>query len=88
MKATWTKATPTSEGWYWIKYKNKHGKYTVCPCRVTLFNDGGKYAGSAIVHTARNDTFIEGPNHGGPGLKYDGKLDTSIRFGPRIEEPD
>ena len=75
----------TQEGWYWIKYKNKHNKSTVCPCEVML-ETSGPFKGIAMVRTARNDTFIEGPRHGGPGLKYAGKLDKSIRFGSRIEE--
>lgn len=54
----WVEETPTEEGWY-------------CPCYVTIFR-GGNLVGN-VVHTARNDTFIEGPNHGGWGLKYNGK---------------
>lgn len=71
------KETPQKEGWYWIKYRGKRG-LVVCPCIVT-------HVGPAtIVTTARNDSFIEGPNHGGMGLRYGGKLDKSIRFGPEI----
>lgn len=89
MKTKWTKATPTVEGWYWIKYRNKHRTYTICPCYVTRFAEDGKAiaSGTVLVRTARNDTFVEGPNHGGPGLKYDGKVDKSIRFGNKIAEP-
>jgi hypothetical protein len=83
MAVEWVKETPAEEGWYWIKYTNKRRKTTVCPCIVYHFKDGG-----TMVHTAWNDDFMEGPNHGGPGLKYDGKLDKSIRFGPRLPEPD
>jgi hypothetical protein len=81
--ATWVKETPTDEGWYWIRYRNKRKKTTQCPCHVSRFEDG-----AVLVVTAHNDTFMEGPNHGGPGLKYNGKPDKSIRFGPKIEEPD
>ncbi len=84
MKVKWTKETPEVEGWYWIKYKNKRNFFTVCPAQVINFAFG------RVVLSARNDTFMEGPNHGGWGLKYAGesKVDTSIRFGPKIEEPD
>jgi hypothetical protein len=37
MKTKWVKETPTEEGWYWIKYRNKRNKTTVCPCLVTIF---------------------------------------------------
>lgn len=78
----WSKETPAEEGWYWIKYKNKRNKYTVCPAEVFHFKDG-----TTLVASAKNDTFVEGPNHGGKGLKYDGVLDPSVRFGDKIEEP-
>lgn len=81
--AKWTKKTPANEGWYWIRYRNKRNTTTQCPCYVSLFGNGG-----CLVVSARNDTFVEGPNHGGPGLKYNGKLDKTIRFGPMIPEPD
>ena len=82
----WSKETPTTEGWYWCKYKNKRNKFSVCPCEVTIFSGPGLKG--THVRSAYNTTWMEGPNHGGPGLKYDGKLDTSLRFGPRIEEYD
>ncbi len=82
MKTKWVKETPTVEGWYWIKYKNKRNSHTICPCYVTILKRAN------VVVTARNDSFIEGPDHGGWGLKYDGKLDKSVRFGPKIEEPE
>lgn len=77
----WSKVTPVSEGWFWIKYRGKHGT-TLYPCEVFHFGE------ATVVRTTRNDTFHEGPQHGGAGLKYDGKVDKSIRFGPRIEEPE
>jgi len=87
VKVKWIKKKPTEEGWYWIKYRNKRNKFSVCPAFVTLFNDGGTH-----VHSAYNDTWVAGPNHGGPDLKgwdHHGKwgVDRSLRFGPRIEEP-
>jgi hypothetical protein len=81
--AKWSKETPLDEGWYWIKYRNKRNKTTMCPAEVYHFEDKG-----SLVQSARNDTWMEGPNHGGPGLKYHGKLDKTIRFGPRIEVPE
>jgi hypothetical protein len=78
MKTKWSKETPTVEGWYWIKYKNKRNYVSVCPCEVVLLQE------TTMVHTALHDSFYEGPNHGGPGLKYQGKVDKSIRFGPSI----
>ena len=88
MKVKWAKETPIKKGWYWIKYKNKHKEYVVCPCEVVLYNEG-HLKGTALVHTARNDSFIEGPRHGGPGLKDGGKLCPDIRFGPWLgEEPE
>jgi len=86
MKVKWVKETPKVEGWYWMKYKNKRNKFTVCPAYVTIFNSRN-LKGNLVV-SAKNDSFQEGPNHGGWGLKYAGVLDPSIRFGPKIEEPD
>ena len=79
---TWVKETPIVSGWYWMQYKNKRKTITVCPAYVDIMGIG------TIVRSAFNDTFIEGPNHGGPGLKYMGKIDKSIKFGDLIPEPD
>jgi len=76
----WSKKTPGVEGWYWMKYRGKHGMVK-CPAQVVILSRGN------MVHSARNDTFFEGLDHGGWGLRYCGKLDKSIRFGPKIEEP-
>ena len=81
MKTVWVKETPKVEGWFWIKYRTGRS-VTKCPCAVVHFKDGG-----TLVHTARNTSFMEGPHHGGPGLKYNGTLDKSIRFGPQIDIP-
>jgi len=83
MKSSWVAETPAEEGWYWIKYRGKRNRMVKCPCQVWRFKDAG-----VCVVTAYNDSFFEGPNHGGPGLKYAGKLDKSIRFGPKITVPD
>lgn len=82
----WAKDAPTEEGWYWVKYKNKRNTYTVCPAEVFIGNTGLK--GSILIKSARNDTFISGPNHGGPGFRCHGVLDKTLRFGDNIPEPD
>lgn len=79
MNNGWSKKTPTEEGWYWIRYKNKRNKIVECTCFVSHFDDG-----TVVVNSAYNDSFKAGPNHGGPELKYDGKVDKSIRFGEKI----
>lgn len=82
-KTKWSKETPKERGWYWMKYAGKHG-VVKCPARVERLQDT-----TVFVRTASNDTFIGGPNHGGPELKCDGiDRDKTIRFGPKIEEPD
>lgn len=83
MKVKWTQTIPKEQGWYWMKYRNKRGGSTVVPAEVNRFKDG-----TVVVNSAKNDTFIAGPNHGGPELKYSGKVDRSIRFGPAIDMPD
>ncbi len=76
----WTAKVPAVAGWYWMRYKvGRH--FRTCPGEV-IHNQVG-----TVVHSARNDMWIEGPLHGGPGLKCDGVLDTSVQFGPRIPEP-
>ena len=88
MKVKWSKETPAIAGWYWIKYKGKHGTVS-CPAEVIIFKPTAQSKMEAnLVRSAFNDSWIEGPNHGGPGLKYHGKLDKTIRFGPKIEKPE
>ena len=88
MKVTWVKETPTEEGWYWMQYLGRENRITQCPANVILFTSENDGLNGALVISARNDTWVEGPMHGGPGLKNKGKLDNSVRFGPKIEEPD
>lgn len=69
----WVKKTPTEEGFYWIKY----GRGLICRCHVFLTDDSK----TVLVRTLYNDTFIEGPKHGGKGLKTPGEgPDKTIRF--------
>lgn len=82
LETVWSKQTPTEEGWYWIKYKNKHHKYVKCPAEVI------RLTSETLVLTSKNDRFLAGPRHGGWELKNNGVVDKSIRFGPKIEEPD
>lgn len=77
----WVKEIPTQDGWYWIKYKGKSG-LSICPCGVSWLDD------TVLVQSARGACFMAGPRHGGPQLKYDGKVEPSIRFGPKIEPPE
>lgn len=88
MKIKWVKETPTEEGWYWLKYKNKHNKFTICPALVVILTIENDTIDGVLVSSARGDTFVEGKAHGGPGLKQNGVLDKSIRFGTKIEEPE
>jgi len=44
---------PTSEGWYWCKYYNKHKKIITVPCYVTLFKQTKQF----VVSTAKNDFY-------------------------------
>jgi hypothetical protein len=87
MKIQWKKETPIVEGWYWIKYRGKNGM-TQCPAEIFIF-DKHPDSTANLVNSARGDTWIEGPNHGGPGLKPKGQtiIDKTIRFGPQIEDP-
>jgi len=81
-KTKWAKEIPTEEGWYWVKYRNKRNKTTMCPARVIWIDT------YVCVDSARNDSFQAGPDHGGPQLSCHGKIDKTIRFGPRIIEPE
>jgi hypothetical protein len=80
-KTKWKKETPAKEGWYWVKYRGKHGM-TTCPAHLMIFKDGTR-----CLHSARNDFFVEGPGHGGLGMKYNGKLDKTLSFGPSMRVP-
>jgi hypothetical protein len=89
----WTQTTPTEEAWYWIKHKIPRPDgyrgtiWRVVPACVHCFKDG-----TASVKSAYGDTWIEGPNHGGNGLKTWIKknfiIDKSLYFGERIKFPD
>lgn len=78
------KVVPTKEGWYWMQYQNKRKSTTTCPCYVTFFEEGK----GTIVRSFFNDTWFAGPSHGGKQLRYDGKIDKSIRFGDEIKGPE
>jgi hypothetical protein len=83
-KAQWSEETPAGEGWYWMQYRDKHGEVSVCPCYVAHLGNG-----TTLVRSALNDTWVEGPRHGGPGLKESGRaLDRSVRFGARLVPPE
>jgi len=84
-KKNWSKEIPTQAGWYWIKYRNKHG-ITKCPACLNIFKTG------TVLTSAHNDSWVAGPNHGGPELKgwnTDGKfgVDRSLYFGRKIKIP-
>ncbi len=79
-KPTWTKSIPSEEGWWWMQYQGKNGLVT-CPASVVFVGD------YVSVRSARGDAFTAGPNHGGPQLRHQGRIDRTIRFGPAIEEP-
>jgi hypothetical protein len=82
MKIKWSKKTPTEEGWYWIKY-GSGTSFVKCPCRVVHVKE------ASLVYSALGPFFIEGPNHGGKGLKNgQGKRVNTIRFGPRLTTPE
>jgi hypothetical protein len=49
MKTIWISRVPETEGWYWVKYRGKHGIVT-CPAEVFLYEDG-----DGVVRTGRND---------------------------------
>lgn len=67
------KSWPSSEGWYWIRYKgNKYG-YITCPAQFFIF------AESKVFASAKNDDFILSKDHG--------PVDKSLRIGPRIPMP-
>jgi len=57
----WSKKTPKTEGWYWVRYSGKNGVVT-CPAEVVFFkltkSLGGKE--ELAVKSARNDFFTRG----------------------------
>ncbi len=75
MKTKWQKnKVPAEEGWYWCKYKGKHGR-VICPCHVMYFGNPEKI--EFAVHTARNDSYNSN----------NAETFGAIWFGPKIEEP-
>jgi hypothetical protein len=73
-KTKWVNKAPDYAGWFWIKYRGKHG-ISKCPCEVTYFK-GGALHGEWIARTARNDSFY---SHTG--------LSKDVKFGPPIPVP-
>jgi hypothetical protein len=78
MKTKWTRDLPTSEGWYWSKYRSKNGIATV-PAQVTKIGD------AIMVHSARGSIWAKRGDQ--PLLSLEGTLDKSLWFGPRIDKP-
>lgn len=68
----WKKDYPTEDGWYWVRYRGKHGMCR-CPASVMVTSK------DTYVRTARSDFFAYSLR------KQKGMSD--IRFGPKIEEP-
>ena len=67
------KATPKQNGWYWVKYKGKHGN-TICPAYFTWFSSmwNGKFEWEA--KTAYNSSFFIWNQQ-------------DLKFGPEIKLP-
>jgi hypothetical protein len=80
-KSVWSKTAPTTDDslWCWVRYTGKHGPLT-CPARLQVFSSG-----EAILHTARNDSFIR--RSVSDKWLYHHEEDETLRFGPVIEEP-
>jgi hypothetical protein len=59
-KKYWSKRVPVKEGWYWCKYRGKHG-LVVCPCQIfylDMENVETKAKSSVfLVRTAYNDSY-------------------------------
>jgi hypothetical protein len=77
MKKRWTKKVPQKDGWYWIKYRGKHGGKTKCPCEVTHFKAAHFEDDLFIIKTARNDSFYS----------HSPKDWAEARFGPQLKIP-
>jgi hypothetical protein len=87
-KSIWKKETPKEEGWYWIRYRNGNSMvYSLANLSILNY----KSMRGNILRSFSGGHWIEGPNHGGAGLKRHDlerrpKIDTSLRFGPKIPE--
>lgn len=83
-RTKWSKELPKSEGWWWAKFRCGNAVLKR-PAFVTHLADGTNMVRSGT------SVWIEGPNHGGPGLKKQdiGRFskDRSLHFGPKIPEP-
>ena len=53
-KIKWTKKWPSEDNrWYWVRYKNKENRYTICPGSLMFLQ-------KPVVTSARNDFFVKG----------------------------
>ena len=53
-KIKWTKKWPSEDNrWYWVRYKNKNNRYTICPGSLMFLQE-------PVVTSARNDFFVKG----------------------------
>lgn len=73
MKAKWSKVSPKTNGWYWIKYQGKNG---IVKCPAFLY--------TITLSTARNDLFCCRDGF----WCYGSEKDKTLRFGPKIVEPE
>jgi hypothetical protein len=80
MKTKWTSKVPDKEGWYWVKYRGKHGT-VICPAEMYFF----KNPWMKVIQTARNDIVTEGPTC--IGLATLGERLDGMKFGPAIPFP-
>jgi hypothetical protein len=80
-KSPWTKEVPKENGFYWLKYRSKHG-VTESPGLV-IWSGQVK---TVVVQSIWHDIWIPLDANGGSDFQYckSGKVDKSLRFGPLI----
>lgn len=84
--STFVKNLPADSGWYWIKYRGRHGEVTV-PCEVAVIGE------STVVRTARGDSFTDktrkpfGFSHALFGPKIELVLSKKMRKKPGKAQP-
>lgn len=71
MKTKWVKDIPKKPGWYWVKYRSKHGGFGVSIAEVLPIS------GKPFVTIHRAGSFTESLR------EFNGHSDT--KFGPEIE---
>ncbi len=78
----YTKEVPKEDGWYWVRYTDKHRRWIIVPAEVWNTTMNGKNI--AVIKTAKGDFFASNANG---VVKYMGRTANVLFCQKRIPKP-